>query len=81
MNYVDQVLTAILPPVLQPYKGWILLAWLLNAAVIRPSLPVPKDTSPGWYRFLFNVSDKLALNYGTAAHTLANLLPGQLPPK
>ena len=64
---------SLIPPVLQPYKAWIFLAWAINAMVVRPCLPVPKAASPSWYVFLFNVSDKLSGAYGTASHIQANI--------
>lgn len=68
-----------LPPILQPYKAWIALALVINVYFIRPSLPAPVDKSQGWYKFLFNLSDKLAGNYANSAHTLDNLPAGEKP--
>ena len=70
---------ALIPPLLQPYKEWITLALLAIVFVIRPSLPVPKADSSGWYVFLFNVLDKIAGNFGNAAHTLDNLPATEKP--
>lgn len=75
INTLNDILTAILPPIIAPYKAWIILALLANTYVIRPSLPPLKDNSSGWYVFLFNVLDRLSGSYFRAAHAPANLLP------
>ena len=69
----------LIPPVLTPYKAWITLALLTIVFVIRPSLPAPSATASGWYVFLFNVIDKIAGNFGNAAHTMDNLPASEKP--
>ena len=67
----------LIPPVLQPYKAYIVLAELFIVYIVRPSMPVPDAAGSKWYLFLYNVVNALAGNYGKAAITIANLPPAE----
>jgi len=66
----------LIPPVLQPYKAYIVLAELFIVYIVRPSMPAPAADSK-WYLFIYNVINALAGQYGKAAVTVANLPPSE----